>query len=207
MIVIIDYGMGNIGSIKNMLKKIGAASEIVNNPGQISNCSGLILPGVGAFDLGMELLNNSGFADYINDQVVTKQVPLLGICLGMQLLFDSSEEGKSNGLGIIEGDIKKFSFNNGTAELKVPHMGWNYIACKEDTLFHQLGETAKFYFIHSYHVPADNPSAIATCDYGYKFAAAVRKDNIYGVQFHPEKSHRYGMKLLSNFACMADIRT
>lgn len=202
MIAVIDYGVGNVGSIINMLKKIGIPSMITNDINQIEKADKLILPGVGAFDVGMKRLNESGLGDAIKKHVIEDQKPLLGICLGMQLLGRKSEEGKKEGLGLIPFDNKRFIFDDDT-QLKIPHMGWDITItiAKDDPLVEGLASSQRYYFVHSYHAVCDSEeNVLMRCDYGYSFIAAVKKDNIYGVQFHPEKSHRFGMAFLENFA-------
>jgi glutamine amidotransferase len=201
MIAIIDYGMCNVGSIQNMLKKIGEKAVITDNAEVIDRADKLILPGVGAYDAGMSQLERLGLIGIIKKHAVDKKKPLLGICLGMQLLGRRSEEGIKEGLGLIPFDNIRFRFKeNG---LKIPHMGWDYVepAVMGEPLLEGLPQNQRYYFVHSYHAVCDSEeNALLRCDYGYSFAAAVRKGNIYGVQFHPEKSHRYGMALLQNFA-------
>ena len=201
MIAVVNYGLGNVYSILNMLNKIGAKDSVLAySPEEIEQADKIILPGVGAFDTGMELLKNSGLLSAINKHVLEEKKPLLGICLGMQMLGNSSEEGTSLGLGYINFVNKRFSFENQI--LKVPHMGWDYVTVekKENPLVYNNITPARYYFVHSYHAICENPdNVLMSCNYGYLFAAAVSHENIYGVQFHPEKSHKYGMQLLSNF--------
>lgn len=202
MIVILDYGIGNTGSILNMLLHVGGDAVISSREQDIDEAEGLILPGVGAFDHGMEKLYSSGLVSVLKKRVLNEKIPILGICLGMQLLFESSEEGQSKGLGWIPGQVGLFNFKNAKKErLKVPHMGWNEIqVVNNHPLFEGLESEARFYFVHSYHAICNTDQyAIASSDYGYTFTCAVQKDNIYGVQFHPEKSHRFGKALLKNF--------
>ena len=202
MIAVIDYGVGNVGSILNMLKKIGVEAIIASNEETINNVDKLILPGVGAFDVGMKRLANQGLIEVIKKFAVVDHKPLLGICLGMQMLGESSEEGIEKGLGLIPFHNIHFRFD-GNTKLKVPHMGWDIITSdkNEDPLLYGLSDQQRYYFVHSYHAVCDNKDNILmNCEYGYPFTAAVKKDNIYGVQFHPEKSHRFGMALLENFA-------
>ena len=202
MIVILDYGMGNTGSIINMIRRIGGDAVISADERDIFTAAALILPGVGAFDNGMKRLRASGMLPLIEKCVFEDKIPFLGICLGMQLLFDSSEEGTLPGLAWISGRVKRFDFSGTNVNgLKIPHMGWNLVAPKQDhPLFVGLGADARFYFVHSYHaVCSDEHHAIAFTEYGYSFACAVQKENIFGVQFHPEKSHKFGMTLLKNF--------
>jgi len=202
MIAIINYGLGNVGSIQNMLKKIGYADVIVSkNEDEINTAEKLILPGVGAFDNGMDKINESGLLPVLNENVLVRKKPVLGICLGMQLLTKGSEEGKRKGLGWINAETVKFSFGSENAELKIPHMGWNFVKnIRLHSLTKDLDETYRFYFVHSYYVSCKNESDILMkCHYGVDFTCAVQKDNIMGVQFHPEKSHKFGMRLLKNF--------
>ena len=200
MIAIINYGVGNIKSIQNMLKKIGANSIITNNQDEISAASHIILPGVGAFDYGMQQLQKSELMPLLDEKILTQKTPTLGICLGAQMLGNKSEEGNEKGLGWIDMDIVKFKFED--HNLKVPHMNWSeIIQQKESVLFNGMFDVPRFYFVHSYYMkPHEKEDALCTANYGGEFTAAVEKDNIYGVQFHPEKSHKFGMKLLENFA-------
>lgn len=202
MIVILDYGMGNPGSILNMIRKIGGNAIISIDREVIKNATALILPGVGSFDNGMTKLLNLDILDIVKKKVLGDKIPFLGICLGMQLLFEKSEEGNKPGLGWIPGVVKRFDFSNPEISkyLKIPHMGWNNININSNDLFCEFEDSARFYFVHSYHVVCANPDHIlATTFYGYEFASIVNKDNIWGTQFHPEKSHRYGLLLLNNF--------
>jgi glutamine amidotransferase len=200
MIVIVDYGMGNLGSIQNMIKKVGAQALISSKTEDIEKAAKLILPGVGAFDEGMRQLTERGLISALTRKALEQKTPVLGICLGMQLLTRRSEEGKLPGLGWIDADTKRFKFENANG-LKIPHMGWNTVtAKKEEPLFAGYTEETRFYFVHSYHTVCDRAeNAAATTHYGYDFACAVRKGNIAGVQFHPEKSHKFGMRLFRNF--------
>ncbi len=201
MITIIDYGMGNLGSIQNMFKRIGVPSEVTGDRTRIAAAEKILLPGVGAFDAAMERINTSGLLDLLNGKVQDEKVPVLGICLGMQLLSRSSEEGILPGLGWINATTIKFNVED-DPKLKIPHMGWNRIyPTKESVLTANLPPEPRFYFVHSYHVKATDPSnVLATTHYGIDFHSVVQHENIYGAQFHPEKSHKFGMKLLQNFA-------
>ena len=198
MISIIDYGLGNLGSISNMLKVIGEKSFITSDFEKIKNSDGIILPGVGAFDAGMNKLVESGLDQIIIDEANNGKI-ILGICLGMQLLGRKSEEGNKQGLSLIPFDCKKFVFDD--SSLKVPHMGWDIVDVKRNhPIVQNLSKFQRYYFVHSYYAVCDNEENILmTCDYGNTFAAAVIKNNIIGVQFHPEKSHDFGLALLSNF--------
>jgi glutamine amidotransferase len=201
MIVIIDYGLGNLGSIKNMLKKIGTEALISSNPSDIKRAEKLILPGVGKFDQGIKNLKNLGLIPVLSERVLEEMTPILGICLGMQLFTNRSEEGVSIGLGWIDAETVRFKFENSQSNLKIPHMGWNLIkVCQKNTLLDDMNQESRYYFVHSYHVVCKNENEILskTC-YGYDFVSSIKKGNIYGVQFHPEKSHKCGMKLLNNF--------
>lgn len=201
MITIINYNAGNIKSIQNMLKRIGAKSCISSNAEEIEQAEKLILPGVGHFDYGMRNLQESGLIEVLNKKVLTDKVPLLGICLGAQLLGNRSEEGIIPGLGWIDMEVVKFDENKLAENLKIPHMSWNeMIIKKQSELLAGLNNESRFYFVHSYHMKCNDENDVLTnTNYGYEFTSAVEKDNIYGVQFHPEKSHKFGMRLLENF--------
>ena len=200
MITIIDYGAGNVKSVQNMLKKIGVQSILTKDISEIEKASKLILPGVGAFDYGMEQLQQSGLIEVLNKKVIQEKTPILGICLGAQMLGIKSEEGIEKGLEWINMEVKKFNLND--SSLKVPHMNWSQTKLnKTSKLFENMFENPRFYFVHSFFMsPKNSADVLCTVDYGGDFVAAVEKDNIYGVQFHPEKSHKFGMKLLENFA-------
>lgn len=201
LVGILDYGVGNVGSIQNMLKKAGSGSVIVHTAQELSACDKLILPGVGAFDDGMARLNESGMREAL-DAAVQAGKPVLGICLGMQMLGLDSEEGTSSGLGYIRFRNVRFRLE-ATPELKVPHMGWDTVSLPdpEDPLVRGQAEPPRYYFVHSYYAACEDPAdALMVCDYGLPFVAAVRHGNVRGTQFHPEKSHRFGMALLKNFA-------
>jgi imidazole glycerol-phosphate synthase subunit HisH len=200
VISIVDYGMGNSGSILNMYKHLEIPAQVVSTPEEIAKAEKLILPGVGAFDTAMRTLKEKGLLDALNKKAKSK-TPILGICLGAQLLTKKSEEGTLPGLGWIDAETKKFSFKQ---PLNVPHMGWNYIhETRKNKLFAGIDAEPRFYFVHSYHLVCNEPCDIATTNYGYDFVSAVQKGNIYGVQFHPEKSHKFGMHVLKNFAELA----
>ncbi len=200
MIVVVDYGMGNLGSIANMLKKVGARSTISSDVGVIEAADKLILPGVGAFDHGMQRLNELGLLPVHNKKVLEKRTPVLGLCLGMQLFTQKSEEGTLPGLGWIQGETVRFRFSP-EAGLKIPHMGWNTIKITAPhAIWEDMYSDARFYFVHSYHVVCANAQDVSAVScYGYDFASVVARDNIVGTQFHPEKSHKFGMKLFRNF--------
>jgi glutamine amidotransferase len=201
MVTIVDYGVGNLASIQNMLKKAGSGALITSRKEDILAAEKLILPGVGAFDTCVEKLQASGLLDSINTKVLEERVPVLGVCVGLQLLMQRSEEGRLPGLGWITGSVIKFKQELMPRELKIPHMGWTDVeVCKPSKLFKGLQEDPRFYFVHSYHLLPDNQDdALVEATYGYKFVAGIERDNIMGVQFHPEKSHRFGLRLLENF--------
>jgi glutamine amidotransferase len=203
MIIIIDYNMGNPGSILNMLKHLDKPAEISSDCDKILNAEKLILPGVGAFDNGMTNLKESGILEIVNEAVLVRKTPVLGICLGVQLFTEESEEGTLPGLGWISGKTKRFDFSRlSEKNLKIPHMGWNTVELKKESrLFKDMPENSRFYFVHSYHLCCDfEEDILALSQYGYPFTSCIEHGNIFGVQFHPEKSHRYGMKILQNFA-------
>lgn len=201
MFVIVDYGVGNLASIKNMLKKAGSDAIISSEENAILDADKLILPGVGAFDTCVEKLQQSGLLDAINKKVLQEKVPVLGVCVGMQLLTAGSEEGELPGLGWIKGRVVKFKQSQLAPGTKIPHMGWTNVSLnKPSRLFEDMHEDPRFYFVHSYHAElADMDNALLLANYGYSFVAAVEHNNIIGVQFHPEKSHKFGLKLFSNF--------
>lgn len=203
MIAIINYGLGNVGSIHNMLNFLGVESKIIDSPSQLKDADKIILPGVGSFDTGMNLLNEGGWLDPLNEKVLVKKTPVLGICLGMQLMTMKSEEGKKKGLGWVDGVTERFNFDL-KSDIKTPHMGWNQVALvNESNLHYDLNqlEVVKYYHVHSYYVKIKNPkNTIFNTNYGFEFCSGFQHENIYGVQFHPEKSHKYGMILMINFS-------
>ena len=202
MVVILDYGVGNLGSIRNMFKKVGVDAVVSSEESTVLDADRLVLPGVGAFDAGIQSLRATGLVPALEKIVLGEGRPVLGICLGMQLLTRGSEEGSEAGLGWIEADTFKFDHGD-TQELKVPHMGWNAVTgLRPHPLLDDLDpDDARFYFLHSYFVRCDaRQDALASTDYGVTFDSAVARGNVLGVQFHPEKSHRYGMQLFRNFA-------
>ena len=202
MIAIIDYGLGNLGSIVNMLKKLGAPAVRTSDAGVIEQADRLILPGVGAFDHGMRRLRELGLVDPLTARVLDDRVPILGLCLGMQLFAKESEEGSERGLAWIDAVVRRFPFASAGTELRVPHIGWNTVQpVATMPLFASMPENPpRFYFVHSYHVVCGDPCLVAgLTSYGYEFCAAITAGNIWGVQFHPEKSHKFGMQLFRNF--------
>ncbi len=199
MIAIIDYNMGNLRSVENAFNKIGTETKIIKDPDALIHFDKVILPGVGAFGEAMAHLQSSGMQEAIK-RFAKSGKPMLGVCLGMQLLFESSQEfGSHKGLGLIEGEVKAFDTSKFQTPLKVPHMGWNDIIVKESPLFHGLPKSFYLYFVHSFHIVCDEKFIIGTTHYGYDFPSAVQKENIYGFQPHPEKSHENGLKILQNF--------
>ncbi|MFN0033422.1 MAG: imidazole glycerol phosphate synthase subunit HisH [Saprospiraceae bacterium] len=199
MVTIINYGMGNLGSVRNMFKRIGAACQITDDLETIHRAEKILLPGVGAFGNAMKLLDEKGLREVLNQKALTEKVPVLGICLGMQLLTRGSEENPdAQGLCWIEADTLRFAFDD--PALKVPHMGWNAIAPQKQHPLLPPGES-RFYFVHSYFVRCDHASdVLATTRYGHDFCSMIQRDNVFGAQFHPEKSHKFGMNLLENFS-------
>ncbi len=202
MIAIIDYGLGNLGSMANMLKKIGVQMVVSSDPLVVEATDKLILPGVGSFDEGMKNLQSRELVQTLNKRVLDDKVPILGICLGMQLLSKRSEEGQLAGLGWIDAKTVRFKFNHEQKNLKIPHMGWNTIkTTKETILFNGINGEQRFYFVHSYHVVCKNErDVLAKTFHGYEFVSSFSHENITGVQFHPEKSHKFGMNFLKNWA-------
>jgi len=201
MITIIDYGVGNIRAYINLYERINVKIKVAYNAEDLKNATKIILPGVGAFDYAMTRLNSSGMRETITELVLVKKLPIIGICVGMQMLGDISEEGELPGLGWIPGKIKLFDSNSLSSERRLPHMGWNNISHNSDNLFGSVDLNNRFYFLHSYYFECENQDDIlATTEFGVNFTSAIKKDNIYGVQFHPEKSHVNGVQLLKNFA-------
>ncbi len=200
IITIIDLDLGNIGSIVNMLKHIGHASRLVTHPDDLQGSEKIILSGVGSFDACMKKIDVSGWRAAIEDVVIKKKTPILGICLGMHILCNASEEGKLAGLGLIDGACVKFSLAE-NLNIRVPHMGWNKVTLNGTCpLFNGLDDKNKFYFTHSYYLKLNALSAcVGTTVYGTEFVSSIAKGNIFGVQFHPEKSHKYGKQLFDNF--------
>jgi glutamine amidotransferase len=194
--------MGNCASILNMLRKIGLEAQISLSTSDINASKAYILPGVGAFDNCIQKMKKSGMLDLLEDMVINREKPFLGICLGMQMLFESSEEGNESGLGWLNGVVKRFDTSKMEPSKKVPHMGWNFVKSSGDNqLFNELHDQNRFYFVHSFHATCSDPSdELAVAHHGYDFTCGVQRKNIVGVQFHPEKSHRFGMLFFKNFS-------
>lgn len=197
-IKIIDYEMGNIQSVKNAFELLNCKVEIVNDPSTIKNADGIILPGVGAFGNAVKNLKEKKLIEPLKEAVINQKIPLLGICLGMQLLADRSKEyGNNEGLSFISGEIRKIPSKK---EMRLPHIGWNEVTVKKkEPLFKNIIDKGSFYFVHSYRFECDDEFVVATTDYGANINAVVRKENVFGVQFHPERSQRKGLQLLANF--------
>jgi glutamine amidotransferase len=200
MIVIVDYGLGNVRSIHAKIDQMGETATISHEKSEIEDADILILPGVGAFDTGMHNLKTLDLIDTLHRKIVREKIPTLGICLGMQLFTKKSEEGLEKGLSYIDANTIRFQFPEGGA-LPVPHMGWNTINKKREVpILSGIMDNSRFYFVHSYHISCNNPQDIvAITSYGEKYPSIIHKDNIVGVQFHPEKSHKQGIILLKNF--------
>jgi glutamine amidotransferase len=198
---IIDYGLGNVGSFLNIYKSLNIDAKLAAIPRDLEGGTHIILPGVGSFDWAMQSLVTSGLLEHLNYLVLEKKYPVLGVCVGMQIMARFSEEGSSNGLSWIDGSVKKFLADpSQDTKLRLPHMGWNTIKSTDHPLLYGLN-MKEFYFLHSYYFRAENANdSIATTEYNTVFTSAVHKDNIMGVQFHPEKSHDSGIRLLNNFA-------
>jgi imidazole glycerol-phosphate synthase subunit HisH len=199
-ITVLDYGMGNIGSIVNMVRYIGHDIVVASSAEEITQAKKLVLPGVGSFDRGMKRLNENGMAAALNRKVLDDKIPILGLCLGLQLMTRGSEEGSMPGLAWLDADVVKFNPAVASEKIRVPHMGWNTVSVNTENPVLPLNESQRFYFVHAYHL-GNLPvgQTLCTTHYGYNFASGAIARNIYGVQFHPEKSHRFGMRLLKNF--------
>tara|TARA_B110000211_G_scaffold140859_1_gene160961 strand:- start:849 stop:1463 length:615 start_codon:yes stop_codon:yes gene_type:complete len=204
MITIVDYGLGNIKAFQNIYNQLNLDCVVARDTDTLRNASKIILPGVGSFDFAMLSLNKSGMRETLDELVLTKNIPILGICVGMQMLANSSEEGSLDGLGYVDGSVKRFSREQ-LADFPLPHMGWNAVEQEggKDHLFNNIPNAERFYFLHSYYFDcAQELQKIASAAYGVKFTCGVRNNNIYGIQFHPEKSHAAGINLLANFGSM-----
>ncbi len=206
MICIVDYGLGNIQAFANLYNKLNIEFMFAKTPSDLSKASKIILPGVGAFDYAIDKLNNSGLRETLDDLVLNKELPVIGICVGMQIMADVSDEGSAHGLGWIPGQVKHFKRNSLANEnnFPLPHMGWNNLTLQvEHDLTKDFDKDKLFYFLHSYYFEAqDNRHVLATADYGFDYACIVGHKNIYGIQCHPEKSHHNGVTLLKNFASL-----
>jgi glutamine amidotransferase len=202
VIAIVNYGSGNIRAIANIYHRLHVPFTIAATPAELAGADRIILPGVGAFDQAMNALDQSGMSDALDTAVLEEKRPILGICVGMQLLGKTSEEGTARGLGWIDAAVRRFDPAAATPPLQLPHMGWNSVAPVDaNGLFAEVEPNRGFYFLHSYHVVCHDPAdRLAATDYGAPFTSAVRRGNVYGVQFHPEKSHENGVQLLRNFA-------
>jgi imidazole glycerol-phosphate synthase subunit HisH len=201
VIAIVDYGLGNIRAFANVYRHLDIPFKIASKSDDLKDASKFVLPGVGAFDHAMEMLQKSGMQEPLNELVLGRRLPVLGICVGMQILALSSEEGCLPGLGWIAGSVKKLDPLDVAHKIHLPHMGWNNIVpIKKNTLMNGLDNNSRFYFLHSYHFQCHHPDDVfAVTDYGGRFTCAVNSGNVYGVQFHPEKSHQNGIQLLKNF--------
>ena len=202
MIAIIDYGLGNIRAFANIYKRLNIMAEVTSTTQELQKADKIILPGVGAFDWAMKRLNESGLRETLEKLVIGKGKPILGVCVGMQMMANKSEEGKSSGLGWIEGVVKKLDCSSFIQKTHLPHMGWNSVSPNTDkNLFINFTHKAQFYFLHSYYfVPSNEDNVLAVTNYNGHFSSAISADNVFGVQFHPEKSHKWGIQLLRNFA-------
>jgi glutamine amidotransferase len=200
-VVVVDYGIGNLGSIPNMLGRIGVDATISSDPAEIEAADRLILPGVGAFDAGMQNLADRGLSEPLRSRAIDDGIPTMGLCLGMHLMFEESEEGSRPGLGWLPGRVVRFQPQRMRIPRPVPNMGWlDAEIIRDDPVFQELGDEPRFYFAHSFHVaPANDDVVVATAEYGYEFPICVRRGNVIAAQFHPEKSHRFGLQFLSNF--------
>lgn len=206
MITIVDYGLGNINAFANLYKKLNVKLQFAKDINDLSGTTKLILPGVGAFDHAMKKLNDSGMREKLDELVLEKNIPVIGICVGMQIMANNSEEGELNGLGWIPGQVKKFTRATLALEsdFPLPHMGWNSLSIvRSSNLFDGLDDRKQFYFLHSYYYQPDNEDCIlATAEYGFEYACVINRNNVYGIQCHPEKSHHNGIALLKSFASL-----
>lgn len=202
MITIIDYGIGNISAFQNVFSRLNISSKVAKKKSDLKNTSKIILPGVGSFDYAINQLNYSGMRDKLDELVLVEKIPVLGICVGMQMMGRKSEEGSSRGLNWIDGDVIKFDESLISHRVKLPHMGWNEAkSIKSSKLFKGINKDSIFYFLHSFYFKCkEEDNTIAISEYGISFSSAINSKNIYGIQFHPEKSHNNGEKLLKNFA-------
>lgn len=203
MIHVVDYGAGNIGSIVNMFKHIGVDCNVISHPDSLIGATKIVLPGVGNFDYGMLNLRKYGMIDILNNKVMLEKTPILGICLGAQLMCNKSEEGNELGLGWFDADVKKFNMVN-NYNLKVPHMGWNNVTVeKECGLSKDLLQNSRFYFVHSFYIDSKQSSDVMfKTNYGHDFVSGLNRNNIFACQFHPEKSHKFGMQIFKSFSSL-----
>lgn len=201
IVMVVDCGMGNVGSVLNMLRKVGVVGELTRKPEDVLRADRIILPGVGAFDSAMRRLRELRYVAPLTKRVIADRVPILGICLGMQILGNHSEEGKEPGLGWLDATTLRFRFDDLPQGPRIPHMAWNTVrACKESPFFPRSGAGQRFYFVHSFHIECSNPAdVLSRTQYGVEFTSAVCHENILGTQFHPEKSHRFGLEFLRAF--------
>ncbi len=197
MLVIVDYGMGNLGSISNIVKKVGGACIVSNKIEDIQRATKIVLPGVGSFDKAINNIHELGLWDILHKKACIDKIPFLGICLGMQLLGEKSEEGTKKGFGWISATFKKIQSES--KDLKTPHMGWNTIKYNPHPIFENLGDNSRFYFVHSYAGECNSENVLCSSTYGTGFVSGIQKENILGLQFHPEKSHKFGMQIFKNF--------
>jgi glutamine amidotransferase len=202
MIAIVNYGSGNIHAIANIYKRLNIPVQAIASPDELRAADRIILPGVGAFDWAMTRLNESGMRDALEESVIGQGKPVLGICVGMQMMANRSDEGVLPGLGWIDAEVKKFDQLSSGQKVRLPHMGWNNIEPRQSQgLFKKLDASSQFYFLHSYYFsPRNQSDVLATTDYNGRYASSAGSKNVFGVQFHPEKSHHWGIQLLKNFA-------
>ena len=207
-VVIIDYKMGNLRSVQKAFEKVGCDALVTSDHYIIRDAEKIVLPGVGAFKDGMKHLEELGLIDILNQEIITKKKPFLGVCLGMQLIATKSyEQGETKGLGWIDAQVLKFDFSNSSKKLKVPHVGWNNVDFKnKNILFNDISNNSDFYFVHSYYFKTQEDVVTSTTDYGFDFASSVNKDNIFAFQFHPEKSQTVGLKIIENFVNLGSER-
>lgn len=204
MITIIDYGLGNIRAFANVYERLNIKTKLAHKAEDLKDAIKIILPGVGSFDHAMNLLNDSGMREELDKQVLVNKIPVIGICLGMQIMAKSSDEGKLPGLGWFDAEVRLFNSESIKFKTRYPHMGWNTMKpIKGSPILNNLNEGSRFYFLHSYYVTCNNSSDVLTeTTYGITYASAINKENIFGIQYHPEKSHSNGVQLLKNFAGM-----
>jgi imidazole glycerol-phosphate synthase subunit HisH len=203
MIAVIDYGCGNTHAFINAFKRLNIPANVVRSVAEVEKANKIVLPGVGSFDYVMNSFNKSGLREAVEKKVIEENVSVLGVCAGMQIFAEESDEGNEKGLGWVKGKIRLFDTVSIKHKTKLPHMGWNTIRPKKSLLFNEINDGSRFYFVHSYYFyNSNNEDMISTSNYGGIFTSSVNKNNIYGVQFHPEKSHQSGLQLLRNFAIL-----